>query len=99
MIKFLPFNEQDFVTEFVQHHYPESIICYIYARDPSEESWKWIKELCKKFNIDYTEVIIHEHILLEFSKIDGAIDFCNSVPDSEPYCVVYERGQLVHENT
>lgn len=32
-------------------------------------------------------------------EIQEAIDFCYYVPDSSPYCVVYENGKCITENT
>jgi len=37
--------------------------------------------------------------IVHFDDLEKACKFCDSLPDSNPYCEVWDGHQMVHENT
>lgn len=90
----------DLLQYFVKTRYPHSFICVLNIAD--EDCVKWIFDHVGEWDVDIQTISIQAafgYVLFEFDTEDDAIDFCNNVPDSKPYCVVFSEGITVHENT
>jgi hypothetical protein len=99
-MKVKPFVE-DLLSYYIQKKYPQEFIVVIYVHNNKYNSKKvtWLINFCNKNNIDCSKAVISNYIILQFDTEEQAIDFCNSVPNSSPYCVVYSHGEIIHENT
>lgn len=90
-------NDWDLLNLGMKTWYPNDYVCVLFIGNVEEAAWKWVRNFLKE-NKDL-EFYPSDYYALFFNTERAAIKFCNSVPDSEPYCVVYSKGILVHENT
>ena len=65
----------------------------------SEATLSNAENLCRRLGIEYIDCLVNDYVFVEFSDVNDALDFCNSVPDSDPYCLVIQNNKVVHENT
>lgn len=72
------------------------VVCiYAYPNDRDGENWI-MNHLEEEEDIEY----VADFLLVPFEDEGEAIDFCNNIPDSQPYATVWSRkAGIIHENT
>jgi hypothetical protein len=96
----------DIVSEYMKLKYPTAIVAAIYTDVADENGWPWIEKFLAKNPVPEDQIPSEdttyddlELLFVEFDTEAEAVAFCNSVPNSAPYCTVYVNGEAVHENS
>ena len=85
-------------VEYCRLKFPNKNVAILF--DLPEATFSNIEILAKKLSLDVSDCLTEgDCIFVEFHDIEDAVDFCNSVPDSDPYCVVMQSNEVIHENT
>jgi len=88
-------NYHNLVDEYVKLKYPDKIIvvlCDVFYHTGSYT-------ILSVLGLSFTEISTTDYAFVEFETEEEAIDFCNKIPDSQPYAVVFRNGKAIHENT
>ena len=56
---------------------------------------KWIRNKIQQS----FDVVGKDYIIIEMGNIQEALDLCHSIPESLLYCVVWDKFEIVSENT
>jgi len=88
-------QSSELINEYVKLKYPDKIIVAICDLFYYPSSYK----ILSVFGLSFTEVSTTDYAFIEFETLEKAIKFCNSIPDSEPYSVVFVNGDAIYENT
>ena len=88
---------EDPVEAYVRLKYPDTVVCALYRIDDYPD---YFGLFCKENPLNLETLIPDcRYIIAEFSDINAAIEFCNSISDSQPFSVVFDHGVAIHENT
>jgi hypothetical protein len=86
---------RDLVAAWLHRYYPNLPCVVIYNPIDTDSSYGW----CKQNIPNMFDHIGDDILVVLFADRDRAIEYCESIPDSAPYAVVWYGGEPIYENT
>jgi len=93
-------SSYDLIEKYLSDNYQDSLIVIIDTNNAYDDGHEWLlKNLPNVDHLQDEDSVVNDYIFIEFVDLNKAIDFCNSVPNSQLYSFVYNFNQVVCTNT